>query len=310
MKYHRLNLIYLVSLYAICLVGCTMIPSTRSTEVLPSTSRVTELATSPHPTPIIHTPVPTPVSPICTPAASPVPTLTVDEALTFIRQMQVTNGGCELPCWWGITPGKTTWEETQQVFALLREYKSVRSSIGAIGVGFPKYSGFDASVYSGDGTVEEIWVFGSLYGTDGSGRLFPFDNSWQPYSLSEVLEHLGIPSQVMVGFEPDTVEEDDKWYYELHVFYDELGLIIRYEGPATLDSKHMRGCFSLDQLTDIRLYSRVPWPGGFQGPPWDYGIDPEPLEQASDLSLEEFYERFQYDGACLESPANFWLSTR
>ncbi len=29
------------------------------------------------------------------------------------------NGGCELPCWWGITPGETSWQEVHQRFSPL-----------------------------------------------------------------------------------------------------------------------------------------------------------------------------------------------
>ena len=39
-----------------------------------------------------------------------------DEMQAYVREMLQTNGGCELPCWWGIIPGKTSWKEMQAAF--------------------------------------------------------------------------------------------------------------------------------------------------------------------------------------------------
>ena len=35
---------------------------------------------------------------------TPLPDLTIDEARENLRNLLETNGGCDLPCWWGITP--------------------------------------------------------------------------------------------------------------------------------------------------------------------------------------------------------------
>ncbi len=249
--------------------------------------------------------------PIVTPLTStPVPTFTADEALAFIRRMQSTNGGVELPSWWGITPGETPLEEAQRVFAPLCSYASARAPYAAAGFGFHKYAGIDASVYGvHSGVVEEIWVFASVYGSDGSGRYFPFDDSWRAYLLDRVLAQLGPPSMIQVGFRPGEAANNNRtWLSELTVFYDELGFLIQYGQWAEPDDRFVRSCFSLDELIDIRIFIRVPPPDGFGGPPWDYGIDPLPLERATALSLEGFYENLRYEGACLESPIALWNS--
>lgn len=91
------------------------------------------------------------------PTASP--TLTAEETLRFIEQMQRINGGCRLPCWWGITPGITTLDEARQVFTPLRHYRSTR---GIVGFSYPDYSGIDASIETENDIVKEIWLFDSL----------------------------------------------------------------------------------------------------------------------------------------------------
>lgn len=49
--------------------------------------------------------------PTGTPTWVPLPTLPPAEALAKIQELLKTNGECDFPCWWGITPGKTTWKE-------------------------------------------------------------------------------------------------------------------------------------------------------------------------------------------------------
>jgi hypothetical protein len=305
----------------ICLLtGCTSLSQTME-DVTPVMGTASTLVPSPSFT-STHTSIPVasptrgePVDPVPTrtPTVVPtlVPTLATDEALAFIRQMQATNGGCELPCWWGITPGGTTWKEAGRVLAPLRGYGSAHLAPGFI---FSGYSGIDARLYgSSNSTVQEIWVFGSSHGSDGSRKPLPFDESWQPYSLSGALRQLGMPSQVLIGFGPalgdgqppvdlSTVEPS----YELYIWYDEAGLILRYMGLATEGETVLLGCFGLDQITDIRLYAREPWPNGFSGPPWDYWTDVQPLEQVTDLSIEEFSEVFLDSDECVESSFEHW----
>jgi hypothetical protein len=42
-------------------------------------------------------------------------TLDSEEAQKLVQKLLENNGGCKLPCWWGITPGKTTWAEARQI---------------------------------------------------------------------------------------------------------------------------------------------------------------------------------------------------
>jgi hypothetical protein len=45
------------------------------------------------------------------------PTLPSKQAQEYALEMVRTNGGCKLPCWLGITPGKTTWGEAYGILA-------------------------------------------------------------------------------------------------------------------------------------------------------------------------------------------------
>ena len=240
------------------------------------------------------------------------PTLTSEEAFTFIEQMQRANGECRLPCWWGITPGITTLDEAQRVFAPLRHYRATR---GDVGFSYSDYSGIDASIETENGIVKEIWVFASALRIDKGNNIeySPFDESWYPYSLRGVLEQLGPPSKVQIGFGAATDAVGNVYFdqYELHVFYNDAGLIARYTGlPDETETGNVRACFTLPQTVDIRVYIREPVisSDGLQVPPWDYLTNPKPLEEATHLGLVEFYENFQGDQDCLDSPSSLWLN--
>ena len=105
--------IVILILVVVLLVGCTaqMIPytstATASTGItftpLPDV-KPSETAT------LTHTPTNTPTL-IPTLTWTPLPTLSAEAAHAKIKELLKTNGGCELPCWWGIIPGKTAWPE-------------------------------------------------------------------------------------------------------------------------------------------------------------------------------------------------------
>jgi hypothetical protein len=44
---------------------------------------------------------------------TPLPTYSSEEAMTEVRKLY-ENATCNLPCWWGIVPGKTNWNEAWQ----------------------------------------------------------------------------------------------------------------------------------------------------------------------------------------------------
>src|SRR5512133_1906896 len=52
-----------------------------------------------------------------TPTQPPISTLLPTEAAIQVQDLMKTNGGCHLPCWWRIEPGKTSWTNAYQTLA-------------------------------------------------------------------------------------------------------------------------------------------------------------------------------------------------
>lgn len=313
-RWNRLYTLIGTVLMAVYLVGCTnpeTLPPTIATPTSPTTHFSNQMQPTNTDTPR-STVTPTPVvdagSPTRTPAPLP-PILMKAEALAFIMNMQETNGSCELPCWWGITPGETTEQVAKLILSPLRSFKGLRSDIG---FHLDEYADIDVGIYTRDQVVTEIWGFSSISDADQSTQYHP---SWRRYFLSELLTRLGMPSQVWLGFGLHTGDHDERspesipYYYELHVIYSELGLVVRYAGPAIRGDPN-RACLSLEQLKDMRIFIRRRSAGPLAGPPWEAftGEPTSSLSEVTDLSLEEFYETFKNSNGqtCLDSPAKFW----
>ncbi len=76
------------------------------------------------------------------------PTLPIDQAQVELLEMLSNNGGCQLPCLWGIVPGKSTYQEAQAILLPLTSISVLtrfRPESGAI---FPIYANGDLQLYN------------------------------------------------------------------------------------------------------------------------------------------------------------------
>jgi hypothetical protein len=127
-----------------------------------------------------------------------------------------TNGGCRLPCWWGITPGKTTWEEARifleqfvtQILILSKDvygvtYHNLPESVSRGAVG--------ATISVQDGIIQEI-------GTD----------VYLP--LEEVLHIYGQSDEVMIYVDAQSI--DPQAPFTISLFYANQGFLANYIGKT------------------------------------------------------------------------------
>ena len=268
------------------------------------------------PSPVPSTLIPSPTHTPALPPITPRPTRTAEEEQAFVREMLETNGGCELPCWWGITPGKTTWQEVRERLGFyydggISRPSGMRYHETAYGdVLYPPPPPYGYSIYIGfterDGIVQSIAVFADALHTKFPQR---FAQDWHRYSLDQVLTRYGEPSQVMLELWPTPPEP--YYPYRLFIFYEQRGFLLAYEGPA-IPGETFRVCPNFDQITSLRLWLRPPG----EGSALLELANLDPLERAQMLPLEEvtgmdvqtFYETFRQagTGACLESPTEVW----
>jgi hypothetical protein len=164
-----------------------------------------------------------------------------------------TNGGCELPCWWGIVPGQASFEATQDELALHGFWVGGASASGPRGSDdFGVYLEFEVD----DGLIQAARVSGSyLQGTPMSEQYrHAFARGWQRYSLAEILSRYGIPTEVFI-YSPFQADRGDGPAYHLLVFYENLGIEIDYLGAAqSLGAGYFRACPDLNDIHWIQLF--------------------------------------------------------
>jgi len=145
--------------------------------------------------------------------------ISVNERITYLFIKPV----CNLPCWWNIIPGSTSWEDTDDLFAFLE------LSSGDRGIG--KYSMHEVIIgnpeslykiriqtYEKNNIVDYIAVRSVLTQSD-------LQKMYSIYEPKVVLQNYGIPSRIFVfaSLLGDT-------NYELDLFYDKQGFMISYGG--------------------------------------------------------------------------------
>ncbi len=283
---------------SLCLTGCSVppLPSGGTLPVVTPTPLPSRVPSS-SPRPPIYTPTPSPTAPTFTPR----PTFTADERQALVREMLETNGGCDLPCWWGVTPGQADWQTVKNRFIA---YGGFVFEIPHPARPYDYY--IKMSFDHQNCVVQSIRVIGYIFPGGKSER---FAQDWHRYSLDQVLTRYGKPSQVMLEFWPNP--PGPYYPYGLFVFYDHKGILIEYGGSA-IPGEPFRICPKLEEVEYLRLWLRPPG----EGPALLQLADLDPTEQAQLLPIEEatgmdvetFYKTFKEADTtgCLESPAKVW----
>ncbi|MBM3153187.1 MAG: hypothetical protein FJZ96_13455 [Chloroflexi bacterium] len=283
----NLILSYLVRfcILSVLVTGCTIIESVSTT---PSPSNTPTLVAEPSATP--KTPSPT---------ASPQATLSPEEAQEFIINLLETNGGCELPCLWGIYPGVSTVAETTAFFRVFTPEFYFTESGFAVFMDLPEYLTPDVAAinfFTSKGMISHILS----YSIQGAGI----------FQLPFILTHYGQPEEVWVQtFSPNLGES--RVSFSVIAFYGKQGFAADWQGSGIVVGKMIHGCINnqpslntwfpspdISTISDTsRLFDPI-LPGGSLR-----------LLEASGMDEVTFYESFKdVQGAvCLDTPMNLWL---
>lgn len=154
-----------------------------------------------------------------TPTPAPLPTFSPTEAYLLVEELLVTNGGCELPCWWSIQPGETSWAEAEAFlssFAWKIESGPHHKGVIEYDVYFP---------LSDPPTWQESRGLSLDVNDDGIVTLITTD---MKYPLRELLTRFKVPTQLWVSAYEVPIK--DKFEYELYLLYPEQGVMGRYGG--------------------------------------------------------------------------------
>lgn len=245
------------------------------------------------------TPSPTVPTPTARPTPTPWPTLPPEVVQERVKSLLETNGGCRLPCLWGILPGTTTGDEAYALLAPVsaRVYGDVQDADGnfSVDVTSPLHgleSPIQIHVYVKDGTVERMLAYG-------------FEDETE-FDMPHLMSDYGAPSEVWIStwarfFSPGPP-------VMVFLLYSDLGILASHHRIGYYDGELVRAC--LDDTAALRLWE----PGyhlQFQEAKdlftlsYD-GID-LPSEEALGLNAQAFFEAYSaVHTPCLSMPRVIW----
>ena len=280
----------------------TVVPTIKPSETVTPTPTLTDLPT--------FTPAPT---------WTPLPTLSTNQAKAKVKELLETNGGCELPCWWGIVPNKTTWADLSHflspIFQLSQQPPKVFTEYGE------KHTYTDYQFYfdvPGESQPASI----ILEGRDNIvfwATIFPPAAEYK-YQLHQVLALLGSPKQIFISAQasspipelPPTI---------LVLDYSDKGVWASYGYIPTQVGENLVVC-PKSSLGIESTYDNVGGMLELFAPNIEYpralsiqeyadmvgGFTAKKLEDVTNMTVETFYNTFinPTPSVCLETPVNLW----
>jgi hypothetical protein len=235
------------------------------------------------------------VPPTETPTITPAPTLSVEQEDILLSELMASNGGCELPCWWGITPGMTDVQTARDMFAS----HGITWREGDVILGYVRP---DSPLYYPDvrliflvkrNIVHSIVVYGSR---DPYEISFRFTEDWRQYSLSNMLDRNGSPLHILLEA-PIFTEVNVPNEYLLSLYFVPLDGIVTYRVAAEyIGNGKNRLCSNFADVQEI--YMELYAPGELRGShesrvqeALDHGFIT--WETATGMSIKEFYDFFK-----------------
>lgn len=234
------------------------------------------------------------------PSPTSLPTLTSDNAKKLVRKLLEDNGGCHLPCWWGITPGKTTWVEARH---FLESFSIYVGETG--GVRFPLPAPYSNATFMDHGYFIKNGVVDYI-------RIYNF-NLAPNYYFPKFLKTYGQPREVWIRTFSE--EEMGIQIFTVDLFYQDLGVLVEYStgDPLKDVGGKLQNCLKGMDSPFIFLWSPEKQHLSFQDAKQKF-LDitnlpePKPLLEATGMDVKTFYEIFKNPetNVCLETPKNLW----
>jgi hypothetical protein len=188
---------------------------------------------------------------------------------------------CAVPCFWGITPGKTRLDEVRAFFSPLglthKEGTDPNSGKYVYSVAYESGMGRDSSVifYTSNSLVENIEVTPEITKQkEGSPR------EWIAYSPETLIKRYGSPSRVEF-----TVGSGPNIGMDMIMYFDTSDLIVHYSGYNMTPESF---CPLMAPFDFVRL-----WIG--PNPPDTPSFDTVPLEKATSLTMDQFTQLMKGD---------------
>ena len=249
------------------------------------------------------------------PLWTPLPTLSPIDAEERLRTWIQGTFECLLPCWGGITPGLTSWQETVQTIEQLSGFSSVNVSEN-VSCEFGLCNGVAWSLYPNtiaEGTFytkfPENIVHMIKINIQNEGNAQKI-NLLRNIGLQDVFRWYGLPPIFLINVESDL---SDNTFMELVLVYPERQSVIRYiKNTELVDGKvtncgpdHQIEMFILDnkeQLVSLDTIANAVEMRNLQ-------IDDryKTIEEATGITSNSFFNAISsFGNFCISTPVDMW----
>jgi hypothetical protein len=261
------------------------------------------------------------------PTATSIPTLPSEEAGKRFLDLLSNNGGCALPCLWGITPGKTTDQQAQVILAPLSSISELRVFKPGLGSLSPVYAEGDLWLtvnvgYLSDDQIvnrigfriEELRKTTSSAGRLGFDTVFDFSLFGERvnfYMLHSILTSHGRPESVMLGTVANIPPREPLGGFHILLLYPDQGILIDYTTQMHKTGAYISGC-PANAHAELELYPSGNADAFYSSlEKLDTWIVKRnwyrSLEDTTSMSVEEFYETFREPtDTCIDTLASLW----
>ena len=258
-------------------------------------------------------------TPMITHTPIPVPTLPPDEAQVLVLDL-LYNPPCDLPCWWGITPGETTWEEANK---FLRSFGHVLyGEIIPEGETFSEQYFFKVPKEINEYRESINVTLGAEHGIVKEIRIRPGKVS--NYSLSGILIANGPPDEIRIDRYYEVIDKSERFNLYYKMLYGKRGILITdWAFNSKISDDLVIGCIKSDYVQTegpvILLWEPDPQISFFTA--ISEGINPRNppthpeeaylfLEELEINGMDEqgFYDTFVNPGTeyCIKTPREKW----
>ncbi len=259
---------------------------------------------------------------------TPFPFITPENARPVMIDLMKGNGGCELPCLFGLTPGVSSQTSIDAWINFFQGQRIDNKNIEMGGLGtvifyneqtrlyvhysstylsLPPGSGLENMVFSTESS--NLQLTETVYDDVADIKIMEY------YSLANILQTYGAPSEIWVlPFPTDPIRPDETYPFSVLLFYPRNHFIVEYVSARQEDSKDYFGCQPTTRINlatwdpdrQKSLVEALVFLGGVANE-LNIGLF-RTLLDATGLTIDEFYKMFSDQGKpeCLHTPKSIW----
>ncbi|MFZ1397880.1 MAG: hypothetical protein WAS33_13320 [Candidatus Promineifilaceae bacterium] len=237
---------------------------------------------------------------------TPLPTIPPEQHGQVYTQLMSSNGGCSLPCWWGIELGVTPIEHVAQLYTSLGAFITVEDF----------ENGSYLSALFVDPQIENSeQVYHTFRAQDGIIIESAAEVGRQPdYQIEPILQQLGQPSEIWLWTIPEPYQNLLPARFRL--YYPNQGIFVGFATTGAKIGDAVSICFNEPGDAALFLWDPNIWDpdrtksivdranegGG------NFTLEGHPIQEVSNWNVEKFYAALVYPNhsECLETPSNLW----